>query len=212
MLLLQICFTPCHFSGLLAESFTWLITMQSLGLDLPTLSLGSFTSAPFQVYLGNFYTPMTGLIFNLLHELFYPLFNAHIYTHTHIDSCPRIFIFAIFFKDISPSKITLRSTMDPETPEKSSAAWTDEAKVCGTLHLDIVVHWASMLAQLISTQLTKNGVFTGSIPFANCRAAQGRWSLHQMGEDKPPWKNSQVPEEHVDQNQQADCGFRGCRE
>lgn len=26
--------------------------------------------------------------------------------------------------------------MDPETPEKATSAWTDEAKVCGTLYLD----------------------------------------------------------------------------
>lgn len=38
MLLPQICFTSYHVSGIFAEDFTWLITLQSLGFDLSNLS------------------------------------------------------------------------------------------------------------------------------------------------------------------------------
>lgn len=90
--------------------------------------------------------------------------------------------------------------MNPETPEKPSAIWTDEAKVCSTTSI-YVADWAN-----------EDAIFIVSIPFENCCAAQGRWSLHQMGQDKSPWKNCQVPAEHVDQDQQADCRFRGARQ
>lgn len=63
MLLLQICFTSCHVGGILAECFTWLVIVQSLGVDLPNESLEPFTSASCQVYSGSFNTPMAGLIF-----------------------------------------------------------------------------------------------------------------------------------------------------
>lgn len=85
------------------------------------------------------FSPFSGLILilHLLHELFYPPFNDYIHIPTFIrarkSSLSR-----------SPLKISALPTMDPETPEKTSGAWTDEAKVCSTLHFD--AYWVSMLA------------------------------------------------------------------
>jgi hypothetical protein len=65
MLLSQSCLTFCHVSGIFAEGFTWLITAQSLSLDLFTLRLRSFTSSVFQCYLGISYPLLGSLVLSL---------------------------------------------------------------------------------------------------------------------------------------------------
>lgn len=54
MLLFQICFTSYHVSGIFAGGFTWLIALQSLSIDMPILSSGSFTSSLFRIILAGF--------------------------------------------------------------------------------------------------------------------------------------------------------------